>query len=180
MGSGKTSIIRQFIERRNFEVEFIEVFGKLYPYSIDKKRNIVATGRYDRAVCGGIDGIIKNKDLMKEYLIKIIKQHQPSLVLFEAVMYGITFQFSNDLNNIVKKFGYDYIAIAPIAPIDVLLDRISIRNSGKPFNIEFVEKQYTRYLTSTKKLLNNGVKVKIIDSTIYSKQEMYKVLEAIV
>lgn len=180
MGSGKTSIVRQFIEPRDFEVQFIEVFGKRYPYSIDKKRNIVISGRYDRAICGGIDGIIRDKNLMKEYLIKLIKTLSPNLFVFEAVMYGITFKFSDDLNKILSKLGYEYIAIVPVAPFDVLIERISIRNGGKPFKVEAVEKQYTRCLQSSKKLQEANVKIKWINTANYQKDKMFTILEEMI
>lgn len=180
MGSGKTTIVRTFMQKHNFEVEFIEVFGKQYPYSIDKKNNIVCGGRYDKAVCGGVDGIIKNRDIVREYIVKIIKQVRPSLFIFEAVMYGITFDFSNRLNDICKVFGYQYTAIVPLSDFEDVINRIQQRNGGKPIKVDRVENQYTKCLSSTKRLEQNGVDVRYFRVSEYTKDNMYKILEEVI
>lgn len=177
MGSGKTTIVRQFIQTHNFKVDFIEVYGKKYPYTIDEKLNIVISGRYDRAICGGIDGIIRNKELMKEYIFKLIKTKMPSIFIFEAVMYGTTFKFSHDLSIMSGIHGYDFVAVAPIAAFDVNLKRIEERNCGKPIKVDSFLKQYNRYIVSTKELSEKGVKVKFVDTENYAKENMKKILE---
>lgn len=176
MGSGKTSVVREFIARGNFEVEFIEVFGKKLPYTIDKSRNIIITGRYDIRICGGVDGIIKNKHVCTEYLMKLIRLNA-NVIVFEGVMYGMTFKFSNDLNNLCKLFKYNYIAIDLFAPFDVVINRILGRNGGKPIKVEAVEKQYTRGHKATQKLISAGVNAKFVDTEKYQPQEMHKILE---
>lgn len=180
MGSCKTTIVRTFIQKHNFEVEFIEVFGKRYPYSIDKKNNIVCGGRYDKTACGGLDGIIKNRNIVREYIIKIIKQINPDLFIFEAVMYGLTFDFSNKLNGICKTFGYDYTAIVPLSPLEDVIQRIQQRNGGKPIKVERVEHQYTRCMYSSEKLKQNGVDVRYFIVSEYNKDNMYKILKEVI
>jgi predicted kinase len=101
----------------------------------------------------------------------------PKILVFEGVMYGITFKFSNELNDLCKMLGYSYTAIALIAPFDVIIDRIYGRNGGKQINVESIERQYTAYLKSTKVLGQNGVNVKYYNTQEYDKHNMYRILE---
>lgn len=178
MGSGKTSIARQFIARGNFDVDFVDVFGKKIPFTFDKSRNIIVTGRYDQNECGGCDACIHSKEVCREYLIKLMKK-SPKILVFEGIMYGITFKFSNELNNLCNMLGYKYTAIALVAPFDVLIDRIYGRNGGKPIKVEKIEKQYTAYLRSTKKLEQEGVRVIYSHTQEYDRAGMYKILEEV-
>ena len=73
MASGKTSTARSFLARGTYVIEYITIDKKKYPYTIDKAQNIVVTGRYDQRVCGGLDGVITNRNVMKLYLYRIMR-----------------------------------------------------------------------------------------------------------
>lgn len=179
MGSGKTTIARQIVQSGEFVVDFIDIFGKKYPYTRSKDGKIVVTGRYDivSRKCGGLDGTIKNKEIMKEYVIALLKMSpSPQIIIFEAVMYGVTFKFSYELANNCKKFGYSYKAYALFPSFDVLLNRLYERNGGRQIKVESILKQYNRGLDSSKKLVANGIDVEFIDTAKVPLEEMHKII----
>ena len=59
--TGKTTAIRQFIEKGEFEIGTINVQGLTIEFHEEKKRGIIILGRYDLSTTGGIDGRITNK-----------------------------------------------------------------------------------------------------------------------
>lgn len=180
MGSGKTTVVRQFLNQYASEVRFIEIFGKQYPYTVIPELNIVISGRYDRAICGGIDGIIRNKNLMKEYIFALIKKLSPTAFIFEAVMYGITFKFTNDLYNMSQARGYSFTAIALVSAFDVNLQRIEARNGGKPIKVDAFEKQYSRYISSTLKLKDSGIPINIVKTDNIKFENMHNIIEEVI
>lgn len=177
MGTGKTTAARTYIQKKGgFKVEFMTVFGKEYPYTYNAKENIVVCGRYDRNVCGGIDGIIRDSKVVKQYVMQLLKI-KPDIIVFEGVMYGLTFKFSNELAMICRLNGYEYKAIVLAPEFNVLLERIYERNGGKPIKVESLNKNYMNSLKSSRKLKESGVYVKFIDTAKVSKQNMWRLIE---
>lgn len=177
MACGKTTAARQFLQRGNFALHEIEVFGKTYPLMFDRDQNIVVTGRYDTRVCGGLDGVITNRRIMFEYLLKIMKYYKPEAIVFEAVLYGMSVKFAIEVMSLGKRFGYEYVGLVLVPPFEESLNRVFERNGGKMINIESFEKNYKNAVISANSLKERGVKIKMIDTSKIKKENMYKIVE---
>ena len=177
MAVGKTSAAREFVSKGNFLDLEIKVSGKYYPYLYEKERNIVVTGRYNTRVCGGLDGIIKSKDLMIKYLASIIKELNPDYIVFEAVMYGTTVKFAEELNSFVNKYGYLYRGLVFCPPLEIAIQRVFERNGGKQINIDNFVKTYEMSYRSFLVLKEKGYKVSLVDTSKYSKKDMFKIIQ---
>lgn len=177
MGSGKTTAARQFIQSGNFALCSLVVSGKEYPYMYDKSRNICVTGRYDLRECGGMDGVISNRTLMLNYLLRIMRQVSPDVIVFEAVMYGMTVLFAQNLISVCNSYGYTYKGIALVPPLDVEIERVFCRNGGKPFKVEDLAQKYDRNIVSCNKLKSAGVDIQIVDTGAIPLAEMGKIVE---
>lgn len=171
-GTGKTSMARAFLQEGNFEQETIEICGNRYPLNIDRKRNVVVTGRYGDAKCGGLDGKITDRRVMLEYLYAIM-QRKPELIVFEAVMYGITTQFTKDLDAMCRKLGYEFKAVALYCEFEEILQRIYTRNGGKRFDIDTLYKKCKSSDKANHRLLQTGINMRIIDTTNITKEEAF-------
>ena len=177
MGTGKTTAARTFIrEKGGFRVEFMNVFGKEYPYTFNPTENIVVCGRYDRNICGGIDGTIHDSNVVKQYVMQILRL-KPKLIVFEGVMYGLTYKFSSELAMICRLNGYEYKAIVLAPDFNVLLERIYERNGGKPIKVDSLNKNYMSSIRSSQKLKDSGVFVKFIDTAKIPKEDMWRLIE---
>lgn len=177
MGTGKTSTARSVLQRGNYRVCTIKVGKTEYPYCYDEKKRWAVTGRYDLRNCGGLDGIITNKDVMKYYLYKIMKDVTPEVIVFEAVMYGLTYKFGEELNRICTANGYKYTGILLKPQFEIILENIAARNGGKPINIEMLSEKYFRSETAAEKLNSSGVKIVVENPMDYAKEDMYKIVE---
>lgn len=154
----------------------MNVFGKEYPYTYNAKENIVVCGRYDRNVCGGIDGTIHDSKVVKQYVMQLLRL-RPEIIVFEGVMYGLTFKFSSELAMICRLNGYEYKAIVLSPEFNVLLERIYERNGGKPIKVDALNDKYMSCLKSSQKLKDSGIYVKFIDSAPIPKQEMWRLID---
>lgn len=175
-GVGKTTTARSLIERYGGEVVLFEIFGKEYPCTVLRQRNWAVTGRYDTRVCGGLDGVIKSKALMIQYIQTLLK-HQYDVVVFEAVMYGMTEKFGLELNAFCRAKGYEYKGLLLMPPLETVIQNVRARNGGKPFNEQTLCDKYWQAGRAAQKLISDGVKVDVIDPSPYDKADLYKIIE---
>ena len=175
--TGKTTTIRQFIERGNFTVRSIVISRRAIEYHWDEDRRIAIIGRYDQAMSGGVDGYITNKDLLRNVIIRMIKVIKPETLLFEGIVYGVTFQFDYELARILKTLRYEYIGLCYMPPLDVVFDRLAQRNGGKEVDYMSVQNKWFTASRAYEKLYKNGINVKAIDTTKIPKDQMYRLIE---
>lgn len=175
--TGKTTAIRQFINRGTFSVKEIPVGGRLIEYHWNAERKIAILGRYDQCMSGGVDGYITSKELLGSSILRILRCVKPNALLFEGIVYGVTFQFAYELNSILKRMGCEYIGICFLPPLDVALERLKERNGGKAVDIDSVSSKWFTASKAYEKLKAAGVQVKAVDTSTIPKQDMWKVIE---
>lgn len=175
--TGKTTAIRQFIEHGQFTIQSIEVEKAPIEYHWEERRRIAILGRYDTRVTGGIDGRITDKNLLKFAIIKMIKTVRPDVLLFEGIVYGVTYKFAYELARILRGLGADYTGICFMPPLEVVFMRLEQRNGGKVVNYMSVQNKWFTAQSAYKRLKQSGVNVKAIDTTKVPKADMYKIIE---
>lgn len=173
--TGKTTAVRNLINKGGYRVASIQVRGTEYPYTY--RDGIVIGGRYDTRECGGLDGVIKDKTIMKEYIVKLLKGMKPKVLILDAVMYGVTFQFAYELDIACKSLGYHYIGLTFAPPLDVSLLRLYQRNGGKYINVEHLQNKHISSIKAYKRLKACGVDVRLIDTSKVPKDQMHKIIE---
>lgn len=175
--SGKTTAVRGLIEEGNFDVLFVEIQGKNYPYTYDGK--IAIAGRYDKNECGGADACIHSAEALQEYIVKLLKDLGPEAFILDAVMYGTTFKFGYELSVVCKKLGYEYIGLCFTQPFEETLRRIYGRNGGREINAESLLDKQNSSLKSFSKLKAAGVNVRLIDTSKIPKDEMKGIIKGV-
>lgn len=175
--TGKTTACRQFVQSGHFCVRSVPVHGKDIEYHYDDERKIAVVGRYDQRECGGVDGYIKNKNFLRDSIVKIIKKERPDALIFEGVMYGVTFKFGAEIDIVSKKLGYHYVGICFFPPLDVALERLYSRNGGKEVNVKSFQDKHISAAKAYKKLRDNGTDVKIIDTSKIPLKDMKRIIE---
>lgn len=174
---GKSTICRQFVERGKFQVKYVSVKGKQYPYMYDSQRRIVVTGEYNNGrTTDGLDGVITNRTILLDYVAKIIKNEQPEYFVIEALLYGITFSFGQQLYSLARAYGYDFVGILLHLPFNVQYQRLCERNAGADTGIDGLLNKYNTSHSSTMKMKSAGIPIKVLDVTRVKKCDMYKVL----
>lgn len=175
--TGKTTAVRQFIGHGSFSILEIKVGGNDVEYCYDKERNIVVLGRYDDRECGGIDGRIKSVGALNDSIVKVLREVGPEHLIFEGVVYGLTFKFAYELNFVCDKLGYHYTGLCLTPPLDDALMRLYQRNGGKEINVEHLQNRYFSSIRAYNKLKANGVDVKMINTSAIPKKDMYRIIE---
>lgn len=173
---GKSTVVRQFVKRYEMKPKQIVVDG--IPTWIEQNEKYAAVGRYKPHTQGeGCDAGIKNKEHLKNTLRTILEERLYELVLFEGVIYGITFKLSSEINQLSKAYGYEYHAVNLVLPYTEQLNRLMQRNKGNAeINIDSVDLKIEQSIKSAKKLYKYGIKTKFIDTSKIREDEMWKVV----
>ena len=177
MASGKTSTARSVLTQGNYSVFNIKIGGKEYPYTYDEKKNWIVTGRYDLNVCGGLDGRITDKNVMKVYLHRLMNIVKPDVMVFEAVLYGVSFKFGKEISDICRGDGYKYIGVILAPDFEDVMENLNRRNGGKPVNIENLSRMYWQSLTAADKLQKAGVEIYRENPRKYKIDDLHKIVE---
>lgn len=174
-GAGKTTIVRQFVQRNNLEIKKVNIKGKETFISTNEKGNIVVLGRYDKKT-GGCD-LYENTEHVLNTIMWAIVNLKPQLIVFEGMIYSLSFKFASKVSDFVKKYNYQYVALSLYTNPDVVLERIYKRNGGKAIKENLIFDKIKSVRTSHNKLVSNGYISKLIDTTNINENEMYKVIE---
>lgn len=178
MGTGKTSAVRQFLQLTgNFTLHQITVQGKQYPFYHNSQKNIVITGIYGRRVSDGLDGVIDNRDTMMAYLLKIVDTVQPDYIIFEAILYGITYLFGKELADELKKRGIEYIGLEFCPPYEFTVSNILQRNGGKRINFKGLKQKWENSKKASEKLQKDGYNIKFVDTSRMRLSEMHRIID---
>lgn len=177
---GKTSTARSVIAQGDFTVRQIKVAGKEYPYTYDEKRGWIVTGRYDQKACGGLDGVICDARIMKMYIERLIKTVPCRVIVFEAVMYGHTFKFGKELDDMCRKAGFKYKAVSLEPDIKDLLRNMQKRNGGKPVKYELLTNVYVCNSKAANRLKEAGIYCDIVDPSKFSLQDLHLIVDRLV
>lgn len=177
-GSGKTTIVRQYLQKTGgFTLCKINIQGKEYPYHYNKQKKILITGEYGRRNCDGCDGIITNKEVMIAYLTRLLDAVQPEVVVFEAVMYGLTVKFASELSDLLITRGYCYKGISLVPPMEFCLSNILTRNGGKKINVKNLVGKCEAAKKSAEKLQEMGFTIDFVDSSKIRMNQMNMLIE---
>lgn len=177
-GTGKTTAVRQFLQiTGGFVLHQITVRGKQYPFYHNKEKNIVVTGVYGKRNTDGLDGVITDKDTMFNYLISIVTSVKPETVVFEAVMYGLSFKFANELAEELKKRGYEYIGIVLDPPWQFAYNNIMKRNGGKNINVKSLKAKFVQAQRSADKLKAAGLDIRVVDTSRMRESGLYSLIQ---
>lgn len=170
---GKTTTVRQFVEKNNLKIQQIEVKGIKTDISVGK--DIVVLGRYDK-LNGGCD-LFKNKNHVMNTLMYVLKNIRPKLIVFEGILYGVTFKMGEEVNKLAKMYGYHYTGITLYRSKENGMKILKERNGDAFFNENHFLQKYTASLIAYKKLLKSGIDVRLINTDNIKKEDMYKIIQ---
>ena len=102
---------------------------------------------------------------------------RPEIIIFEGLIYGLTYKFASILSDYVKNYNYKYYGICLYIKPDIAIERLYIRNGGKKINEQYIFNKTKSAMSAYKKLAANGYNVKMIDTSNIKENEMFKILE---
>ena len=176
--SGKSTAVRQWINRREHEVISIKAKGKLIECVAATDGSWIVVGTYPEGrATGGVDGKITDVEILKELLTVLMKRHKPKAIIFEGMVYGKTFKLGWELNAIAKRLGYHYRALVLSAPLSVNLERVWNRNGGKDINEKALAATKRSCETSYLKLKEAGIDIRKIETGNMPYESMYRIIE---
>ena len=102
---------------------------------------------------------------------------KPRYLIFEGLMYGITFEFSYNLKNYLEKNNSGYKAIYLTSDFKTIVERLNERNKGKEVNYEHLIDKYESAEKAYIKLKANKIDIVKYNVKDIKKEDMFKLLE---
>lgn len=174
-GSGKTTMMKQFVEKHNLEIKNIDVGGIPTDISTNQDMSIIVLGKYNKKT-GGCD-LYKNKEHISKTIYQVVKDYRPKILLFEGLIYGLTYKFAKTLADTMKKYGYDYKGICLYLEPELAIKRVLLRNGGKSINHQAIYDKTKSFLASYEKLKKDNYNVKMINTGNVNIENMVDILE---
>lgn len=168
---GKTTVIKQFLKTKQFKQK---KYKKINYY---EGENIIVLGDYSKDGCCGCDVEFSNKVELFDTILWFVKNVKPKYLIFEGLIYGVTFEFSYKLKKYLEKNNCDYKAIYLTSDIETIVDRLKERNKGKEVNYEHLVGKYQSSEKAYYKLKINNVDIVKYDVKNIKKEDMFKLLE---
>jgi dephospho-CoA kinase len=178
-GYGKTTAVSQFVLKHGMKPENIECNGLTYELQTDGHGTYVLAKKRKDGTYSGLDGTVNNRNDLINLITKLIAERQPEVIVFEGLIYGLTFKLGFDLNNLAKKNGYKFTAVCLTIPRDTAIERIYKRNGGKPFNQDAFDGRCKSNLKAYERLRDNGIDTRLVDTSRIQYKDMYKVIEGV-
>ena len=177
-GTGKTTLMRKVIAGQP-DIRKIQVAAGSKQFDVLTNDTVCVLGRYGDCACAGIDGYIRDKDELKALISNALRLKIAPVVLFESVIYGLTFKFRKGVADACRQNGYEYQAVQLIAPVEMLEQRIYERNGGKRVNMEMIYTKQKNMVNGGKHLRQTGEKVLTIDTSNRTPDEVSEIVKAI-
>lgn len=162
--SGKTTSVRGFINSHPNHIDTAILGGKKTEYTIIEDLNAVVLGRYDQGTCGGCDRY-QSGNHVKEAIVYIAQTKNPDWIIYEGIMYSVTFKMADEIADLCAHIGYDWKSLFLFRDYTEMIDFLEHRNNGKPVNIQAVTLKWERVQAVYQKLLSAGRSVKKINVT---------------
>lgn len=162
--SGKTTAVRMFLNKHPHFVEEIMVDGRKTPITVLEDKSIIVLGRYDQGECGGCDRY-KGGSHVKSAIINVVKKYNPDLIIYEGIMYSVTFKMAKEIAALSAGLGYQWRSVFLFREYEAMLSLLEKRNNGKVVNLKAVSTKWERAMAVFKMLQKNGFVVKFVNVT---------------
>lgn len=178
--SGKSTTVRQFVEKEHLEPTMMEICG--IKTRITRNERIAVLGWYKPVSnTEGCDGnVIRSRDHLLAALQEVIKMGYRTII-FEGLIYGKTFKLAEDLFEFGKKRGYQYIPIDLVLPYDEHLKRLMYRNGGNAnINFDIFDRGLIGMRNARQKMKQIGIPLRVIDVSKVEPDQMWKIIADVV
>lgn len=174
--SGKTTAVRMFLSKHPNSVEEFAVGKYKTAITVLKDANIVVLGRYDQGVCGGCDRY-KGGEHVKQTIVKVAERYNPDVIIYEGIMYSITYKMADEIANLCERIGYQWKSVYLFREYDNMVELLESRNNGKTVNMMAVNTKYERAMAVYRKLAESGRNIHMVDVTRQPIERLQEIVE---
>lgn len=176
-GSGKTTMVREFCQRKGFTVEKATFKdGNTSDFSVMDGGKIVALGDYNLSGCTGCDRFKGGSKQIKATVKEAIRRYNPDVLIYEHMLSSTCAKGTKEIAEIGKTYGYSYRGIQLACDDASRLGRIEKRSGKKARTKNFVSNGET-VVRATKHLNEAGYSVKVVEVSNTPEAEMWKILD---
>lgn len=179
-GSGKTTMVREFCNRKGFTVEKATFNdGNTSDFSVMDGGKIVALGDYTLSGCTGCDRFKGGSKQIKATVKEAIRRYNPDILIYEHMLSSTCSKGTKETAEIGKTFGYEYKGVQLMCDDASRFERIEKRSGKKARTKNFVSNG-NAVVSATRHLNEAGYRVKTVDVSNIPKADMWKILDEVV
>lgn len=178
--SGKTTVVRQFCERRGFSVKNVKTPFIEFPVSIINGGKICVLGDYAKNTnCVGLDLLHgKNGKLnIIDLIIEVDNIYNPDVIIYERLISSGSAKGTVETAEVASAFGYDYFGVQLSLSEKKRWDNLMARSGGKARTRTFNQTNGKRIDRATELLRQAGLSVITVDVENWNKDEMWRIAE---
>ena len=177
-GTGKTTLIKGLLSSGRFIRLYSTVDGEARELWYNGE--ILVLGRYNRNNCCGVDAWKITGEQFLKVLDTILAVYEPRVVIFEHLMFGLTYRFKHDARACAEKHGYEYVVVVLTASLNTLSERIIGRTGNESVNFDAVMSKARTAIVSTKKVEAEGAKAYILDTERIDRKSLLRAFKEII
>lgn len=176
--SGKTTVVRQFCERRGFIVKNIKTPFALLPVSVIDNGKIIVFGDYSaNGNCLGADRFHGGKSDIVDLIIEVDNVFAPEAIIYEHMLSSHASKGTIEIAQVASAFGYGYFGVQLSVSEEKRYKNLLSRSGNEAGTKTFSKNNGERINRATERLKNAGLRVTTIDVENWDKDEMWRIAE---
>lgn len=177
VASGKTTALKQYMDRFGYSVETVETPSGKIPISVLHDTSVVVIGDYCAGGnCHGADRLNILSDIV-DCIIAIYEKYDPKIIMYEHMITSTIFKGTYETAQIVREFGYEFIAVQFRLSEEKRLKNLLNRSGDKASMKRFYSNNGKKIDSAAEKLISAGITTLRIDVDNIPKENMWKVIE---
>lgn len=176
-GTGKTTLVKGLLTSGNFLRMELQIDGEVKEWWYDGE--VAVIGRYTRNNCCGVDAGNYSGEQLIKVIDTILAVYEPKAVVFECLMFGLSYKFKQNLFEVSKRHNRSYVVITLTAALTTLSERVIRRTGNENVNFDGVNSKMRQAINSTRLIQADGATAYIIDTEQKSKKEILDFLKVV-
>ena len=173
--AGKTTAVKQFVERNNFRLLNANFYGIDLQMTWCEQRKIAIVGDYVNGTWGA--DRLRAYGEFKKAIVGSAERWHPKVVLFESYLGSKSYKFCTELRLLAESMGYDYRIMTFVVDFKTAWKRVCERSGGDKIKIDKFYQTWQNVLRGSQKLVEGGLPNEIINTANYPQKYMYKFIE---
>lgn len=176
-GSGKTTAVKQFCERRGFRVEQVQTPFATFPVSLIDAGKIIVLGDYSaNGNCLGVDRYKNGKSDIMDCLMEVAIRYSPAIILYEHMLGSNTCAGTKEIAEVASAFGYSYYGIFLKLSDEKRLQNLYTR-AGKNPGLKQFGNRAKRTERAAEMLNEAGLQCAIVNVEGIARDDMWRIVD---
>lgn len=176
--SGKTTIVKQFLERFGFSVEKVKTPFADLPVSVVDGGGVVVLGDYSaNGNCLGVDRYHGGKSEIIDAIISVEDAYHPNIIIYEHMLSSHVSKGPLEIAEVASHFGYEFLGLQIALSEEKRMQNLMCRSGGAGGTRTFNKNNGEKVSRASERLREAGINCIVVDVENTPKENMWRVLD---